>query len=187
MRSRPSSESSSSARSSWPEDIRSSAPVQKTFPTTAASSNTVRSPGGSASNRADTMARIVVGISAAVAFACSATDAASSSMKRGFPSPMRPISPDCRPGFCIWSNTCVVAEQLCNCFVELLAGGLHFVGVEDPRHLLHLGGEGAVRNHLAVGKGSALDHARASGLCELPELACQPCLADAGRAEECHE
>src|SRR6266576_1537325 len=112
MRSRPSSESSSSARSSSPEDIPCSAPVQKTFPTTAASSNTARSPGGSASRRAATMPRMVVGSSEVDPVASSATEAASSSMNRGLPSPMRPISADSGRALCMWRKTWAPFEQV---------------------------------------------------------------------------
>ena len=65
---------------------RSSAPRQKTLPTTEASRGRARSRGGSASRRAATMPRTFVGSCAAPAQRRSASDAASSSMKSGFPS-----------------------------------------------------------------------------------------------------
>ena len=78
----------------------------------------------------------------------------------------------------------LVVEQLCHGSVELLAGSPRLVRVEDLRHLLHLSGEGCVRDHLPVGKRSPFDHARTSGGGELSELACQPRLADARGPEQ---
>ena len=83
IKSRPSRAPSSSGMLSRPLAIRSSAPRQKVFPTTAASTRSERSCAGSASSRAATIPLIVVGSDSEPA---SAIVAASCSMKSGLPS-----------------------------------------------------------------------------------------------------
>ena len=79
------------------------------------------------------------------------------------------------------------AEQLRNNLVELRAGGVCLVRVEDLGHLLDLCRERGVRNHLAVRKRSPPHRTRAVFSRNRRELAREPRLADTRRSEERYE